>query len=449
MLCYNNQKVSADMKRKNLIWIALISALLFCGCEMRTVDQMYAPPKRSDDYNSLQTAIGSAMTSMEYCAPISGENQQIVQSADLNGDEDLEYLLFAKGGSDRPLHILVFSVENESYVHTQTIDLPGSAFEKVEYAQIDGKPGEELVVGSQVSDQVSRSVYVYSFASGEAQQLVTEDYRNFLTVDLDTNGKSELFVLRPGSTETDRGIVELFSVQEGVMERSIEINMSETADNLKRILIGQLYDGEPAVYVASAVDEDTLITDVYAIVDGLFTNVSLSNESGTSVKTMRNYFVYADDIDSDGIMELPSLLEMRSIDMAWHNSGQNLIRWYSMTSSGEEIDKMYTYHNFIGGWYYQIDSALADRITVVDRGNICDFYVWDNGSPIKVMSVHALTGQSRESQSTSDNRFVLYRTESTIYSAKLDAEAARYNFTQDTVLRSFRMIRENWNTGET
>jgi hypothetical protein len=292
-------------------------------------------------------------------------------------------------------------------------------------------------------------VYVYSFAGGEVQQLVTEDYRNFLTVDLDTNGRSELFVLRAGSTETARGIVELFSVYGGVMERSIEVNLSETADNLKRILIGQLYDGKPAVYVASAIDEDTLITDVYAIVDGVFTNVSLSNESGTSIQTMRNYFVYADDIDSDGIMELPSLLEMPSIDMALHNSGQNLIRWYSMTSAGEEIDKIYTYHNFMGGWYYQIDSQLADKISVVDLGNICDFYVWDHGSPIKVLSVHALTSQSRETQGTADNRFVLYRGESIVYAASLGSDAARYNFTQETVLRSFYMIRENWNTGET
>ena len=437
------------MKKKNIVWLIVISVLLLCGCEMRTVDQMYVPPKRSDDFNSLQTAINSAMVGMEYSAPVSGENQQIVQTADLNGDEIQEYLLFAKGGSDRPLHILVFSMENEEYVHTQSIDLPGTAFDKVEYAQIDGKPGEELVVGSQVSDQVSRSVYVYSFAKGEAEQLVTEDYQNFLTVDLDTNGKSEVFVLRAGSTEADRGIAELFSVYDGVMERSIEVNLSETTDNLKRILLGQLYDGKPAVYVASAIDEDTLITDVYAIVDGVFTNVSLSNESGTSIKTMRNYFVYADDIDSDGIMELPSLLEMPSIDMAWHNSGQNLIRWYSMTSSGEEIDKVFTYHNFLGGWYYEIDNNLSDKISVVDLGNICDFYVWDDQSPIKVLSIHALSGQSRETQSTVDNRFVLYRGESTIYAASLDGEAAQYGFTKETVLRSFRMIRENWNTGET
>ena len=437
------------MKGKKFIVLLILSALLLSGCEMLTVDQMYKPPKRSDDFSALQSAINRAIGDMEYSAPRSGENQQIVQTADLYGDGQAECLLFAKGGEEHPLHILIFSLQDDEYIHTQTIDLPGSAFDKVEYAQMDEKPGLELIVGSQVSDKVSRSVYVFTFSGGEVQQLVMEEYRNFLSVDLDSDTRSELFVLRGGMTQSDKGIVELFNINDGIMERSLEINLSETAENLKRILVGQLQDGKTAVYIASAVNEKTLITDIYAVVDGIFTNVSLSNESGTSVQTMRNYFVYADDIDSDGIMELPNLLEMRSIDMTWHNSGQNLIRWYSMTSKGEEIDKLYTYHNFIGGWYLQIDSSLIHRISVVDLGNICDFYIWDNGRPVKVLSIHALTGSSREEQSTSDNRFVLYKGESTIYAASLDEEAAAYDFTRETVLRSFYMIHENWNTGET
>lgn len=437
------------MKGKKLILLLILSALLLSGCEILTVDQMYQPPKRSEDFNSLQRVIQNAIGDMEYSAPISGENQQIVQTADLYGDGVDECLLFAKGGDEHPLQILIFALEDDEYVHSQTLELPGTAFDKVEYAQMDEKPGLELIVGSQVSDQVSRSVYVFTFAGGEAQQLITEDYRNFLAVDLDSGSGSDLFVLRGGNTQSDNGIVELFSIHDGIMERSIEINMSQTADNLKRIFVGQLQDGKTAVYLASAVDKNTLITDVFTVVDGVFTNVSLSNESGTSVKTMRNYFVYADDIDADGVVELPNLLEMRSIDMTWHNSGQSLIRWYSMNALGEEIDKLYTYHNFIGGWYLQIDSSLIHRISVVDLGNICDFYIWDNGSPVKVLSIHALTGQSKEEQSTQEGRFVLYKGESTIYAANLDEEAAQYGFTQETVLRGFYMIRENWNTGET
>ena len=89
-----------------------------------------------------------------------------------------------------------------------------------------------------ISNNVSRSVYVFTFAGAEAEQLVMEDYQNFLTVDLDSDSYSELFVLRGGNTQSDKGVVELFSVNDGIMERSIEIDMSETANNLKRIFVG-------------------------------------------------------------------------------------------------------------------------------------------------------------------------------------------------------------------
>lgn len=435
------------MRKKLIGTVILISALL-CGCQMRTVEQMYAPPERSEDFMSLQTVISDAMAGMEYSAPISGDNQQIVQMKDLDGDQQPECLLFAKGGEDRPLHILIFSLMQDEYVHTGTIDVVGTAFEKVEYAQIDGKGGVEIVVGSQVSDRVSRSVSVFSLSGGEIQQLVTADYVNFLTVDLDSNNRSELLVLRSGPTETDRGIAELFGVQNGMMERSVEVTMSETADKLKRILTGRLHGGEPAVYVASAVDENTLITDVFAVVDGVFTNVSLSSDSGTSIKTMRNYFIHADDMDNDGVMELPSLMEMRSIDTARRDADNYLIRWYAMTAHGETVDKLYTYHNFIGGWYMQVENELASQISVVDLGSVCDFYVWTGDRPVKIFSVHTLTGQSRETQSTSDGRFVLHKAESIIYSAKLDDGAAQYGITQETVIRSFHLIHEHWKTGE-
>jgi len=436
------------MKKRFLILCAALAVLVLCGCQMRTVDQMYVPPERSEDYNSLQSAIASAMTGMEYCAPVSGENQQIVQMADLDGDDVEECLLYAKDGSESPLHILIFTQINEAYIHTETLNLMGAAFEKVEYAQIDGEPGVEIIVGTQVSDQLSRSVSVFSFSTGAAVQLATADYRNFLMVDLNANGKCELFVLRAGPTESDRGIVELYSVRNGVFERSVEVRMSETVDNLKRILTGQLYGGKPAVYIASAVDENTLITDVFALVDGVFTNVSLSNDSGTSIKTMRNYFVYADDIDSDGVMELPSLTPMRPIDTSRQINGNNLIRWYSMTDRGEEVDKLYTYHSFLGGWYMQLDSELAPSLSVVDQGSVCDFYVWEGESPVKVMTVSALTGQNREEYSTTENRFVLYKAESAIYVARLEQAAENYDLTQETVVRSFHLIREHWKTGE-
>ena len=75
------------MNRKlKMILLFLVAAMLLCGCAMKTVDELYAPPKRSPEYQELQNAIDGAMEDLDYCAPLSGENQQTVQMADLDGD---------------------------------------------------------------------------------------------------------------------------------------------------------------------------------------------------------------------------------------------------------------------------------------------------------------------------------------------------------------------------
>jgi hypothetical protein len=439
------------MKPK-FILIAALAALvtLLSGC-MSTVDQMYCLPKRSEAFQSLQTAMDRAMEGLQYSAPLAGENQQTVQAADLNGDGKAEYIVFAKGNEDRPMRVLIFTEENGDYVLSSTIARNGSSFEQVEYVQMDGQPGLEMVVGCQVSDQVLRSVGVYRFDGEQAVRLVTANYSKFLTCDLDSDGLFEVMVLHPGQSETDNGVAELYGLDNGAIGRSNEAPISEPADKLKRIITGKLHDGVPAVFVGSSVEGSGIITDVYAIVDGVFTNVSLSNESGTSVQTLRNYYVYAADIDDDGVVELPDLITMPSVSQMKSAEQQYLIRWFAMKTDGSEVDKMYTFHNYVGGWYMKLDSQLAQWMSVAQNDHAFDFCLWDEEfqSNEKLFTVYAFTGQNREEMAVKDNRFVIYKDESTVYAAYLDVASAAYAITPEELVDSFHLIRQEWKTGVT
>lgn len=258
-------------------------------------------------------------------------------------------------------------------------------------------------------------------------------------------------VLHPGESDEANGLAELYYYAGGAMERSNQTSMSESADRLKRIVAGKLHGGQPAVYVASAVGESAIITDVFAMIDDHFTNVSFSNESGTSVQTLRNYYVYADDIDDDGVVELPDLITMRSPMDLNIATMQYLIRWYAMTATGDEVEKVYTYHNFQGGWYMTLDSSWASRVAVLQQGSAYEFYVWDEGfsSAQKLMTVYTLTGSDREEQALLDNRFVLFKGDTVLYAANLDVSSAAYGITQDTLIKSFHLIHQDWKTGET
>ncbi len=432
------------------VLLLVVAALVLSGCSMITVDGMYKLPKRSDNFNSLQTAIDGAMSGLEYCAPLAGENRQTVHMADLDGDTQEEFVLFAKGTEEKPLRIMLFQKVDNTYVNTDTVACNGTAFDQVEYVDMDGG-GVEMIVGCQLSDQVIRTATVYSLEEGKLQDRVSVNYTKFLTTDLNGDNLSELFLLKPGLAETDNGVAELYGMYQGEMKQYNTMRMSKTVDKLKRIIQGKLDGGKTAVYVASAADENSLITDVYTLIEEKLVNVTLSGDLGTSMQTMRNYYVYADDIDSDGVVELPALLPMRSIQVRADADTHHLIRWYALTANGETVDKLYTYHNFAGGWYMQLESELAPRITTINTENATEFYLWDKNYATneKIMTVYALSGDNMEEMALRDGRFILEKTDKTVYCGQMEDAAEEYGITRESVVYSFRLIQQDWNTGLT
>ena len=439
------------MSKTKLIILLLAAVLLLAGCNVSTVEDLYCLPKRSEAYNNLQSLIDQAMSGLEFSAPIAGEHQQTVQLADLDGDGNDEYLLFAKGNSEKPLQIFIFANKADEYYLLDSIESSGTNFQQVEYVHMDTKGGVEIVVGRQLSDQVVRSVSVYTMVNGQIEEVMKTSYSKFVCADMDKNGYQELMLLRPGENDADSGVAELYAMSGGTLERSTQVNMSEPADHIRRIMIGKLNDGIPAVYVASDAGSDAIITDVYAVVNNQFVNVTFSNESGTSVQTLRNYYVYADDIDSDGILELPDLITMRMPEGDGASQSQHLIRWYAMNSNGSEANRKYTFHNYAGSWYVELDGAIAPRIAAVQRGSSYEFYLWDENfeASEKLMTIHALTGSKREEQAIINNRFVLNRTDSVVYAAELEVASGAYGMSREGLIKSFHLIVQDWNTGET
>ena len=439
------------MKKRMVLLAAMLAAVLLSGCALSTVEEMYALPKRSKEFRELQAAIDTAMYGMTFSSPQSGDNQQTVQMADLNGDGVEEYLVFAKGATEKPLQVLIFQQDETGKCRTMaTIGFNGQAFEQVEYVEFDDKPGYELVVGIQVSDQVLRSVAVYSFGSGDAELLLLNSYSKMLACNL-SGDRNELMVLRPGEEETERGMAVLYGYENGQIVRSVETELSEHTSQIRRIMTGKLQDGTNAVFVTSSSGENTIVTDIFTVKDGNFTNISYSREADTSVGTLMNYYVYAEDIDSDGILELPGLISMKAVDNWRDNEQKFLLRWYAMDSDGWEIDKMYTYHNYPGGWYVQLDSTWASRVTVEQDQRSYQFYVWDESyqTADPLFTLYTFTGNDRDEVAVQDGRFALYRSEGVAYAAQLELAAPEYGITEKSLTESFHLIRQDWQTGET
>ena len=422
--------------------LILAAALLLAGCSMPTVDELYCLPKRADVDSDLQEVIDEAMAGLQYSAPISGENQQTVQTADLDGDGIDEYILFAKDSTEKPLKILIFSQLAAGYALMDTIEGYGFAFEFVDYANVDDRPGLEIIVGRQVSDQMVRAVSVYRFTSGFSRQLMTASYIKLLTGDMDRDGLENLLLLSPGQDDDSNATAVLFGFRNGQMQRSAEIELSAPVDDLKRVSLGMLADRTPAIYTTAVRDDQTLLSDVLIADDGQIRSVL----QGLETTALDNYYIYPEDIDGDGIMELPALWPIPQEN----ENNQYLIRWFTLAADGVQTDKIYTYHNCNEGWYLRFPSHWADRIRIEQEEDVYRFFLFheEDNEYRELFSVLVLSGPDREERAAQEGYILLYSGDTEVYVATLGEYGLARPITEDELKACFRLIRMDWNSDE-
>lgn len=435
------------MKRLLLFVILLALALSLSGCFLEPAEGLYAVPQQPQDFYDLQNAIEKAMpVGGAYSPPTSGENQQAVQLSDLDGDGNEEAIVYLKSEGETPLSVCIFGKQEESYELIATVEGAGSAFDRVQYAEVNGIPGNEIVVGRKVSDQVPQLLNVYTLKDGGIVELMSANYGEFITSDLDSNGLTDVVLLRADG-DSQKGIAEFYHWSEGQLFREREARLSASAAAIKRIITGKMCKNVPAVFVASEYGEGTIVTDVFGYIDGVFTNLALPSDTETSVQTVREYYVYSCDIDSDGLIELPRLIPLQAKRSDSNSENQSLICWYNLLLDGDTQDKALTYHNYSGGWYLSVPRAWAQGLTVSRSSsyNEHSFALQEGENSVPLFRIAAFTGEDREENAKEKGWQRLTEKGEVLYVCQL----AEGGPTLDELREMFHFIRIDWNTGET
>ena len=193
---------------------------------------------------------------------------------------------------------------------------------------------------------------------------------------------------------------------------------------------------------------------MFVLQGGLFYNASVSSDgSGLSAQTVRNYYIYAADIDNDGIIELPRPVQLPQARESDTESFW-VIDWYNLTLEGEQQSKLLSYHNYAAGWYLELPESWRDELTVYrtegNAGWIYTFARWngEGQEPTPLVHISPISGSGAR---LSNGWFVLGTVSDVTYVALIPPEAADWSGSLDRqeLIDRFHVIRYDWNTGET
>ena len=434
-------------------------ALVLSGCMFKTAEQLYQLPELPDTYQQLQTKLDEVKAALgaEYAAPLSGSNTANVQLQDLDGDGVSESTVacFRVDASEEPLRILIFRQKSDgTYEVKYELSGDGTAIDSISYVDLDGDGGKEIVVSWQISSKV-HTLTAYTLGISDAIVLSHLSYNEaFRIYDLDRDGQLELMVLQRDDTGENVDRVEYYDMDDGQMVLAASAPMSQGIDSVSSITLSSLRDNVPALYVTVLSGEVTL-TDVYAVRDGAFTNVTLNAETGKSSETMRVYSdVAAQDINGDGILELPRAVQLPESGSSHSSSGYWLIYWRQFDLEGNAYTVQVNYHDLSNGWYLNVPESWVGQITVSrdDTRSIWGeraviFSLWDgseDSTPQPFLRIYRLSGSNRATRAKLGNRFVLLEEDSIIYAAELIETGWNCGLSSENLIEYFSLIRTEW-----
>jgi len=443
-----------NIRRKIVISLLVVmTAVLLTGCLRITADELYSLPEVSEEYLRLQAQINVLLDrGAEFASPTGGPNRQAVQVIDLNGTGTNEVIAFFTIPGESTLRVYVFEFIDGDYTIASIIEGVGTEIESVRYIDMDGDGTMELVIGWQMGPAL-KYMSIYSISDFHPQLLVSGvEYSELAAFDMSGDGTDDIIVFRLPTQETG-ALAEIYSLmQDGEVVKE-EARLSNGIETISRILTGRMIGGSPAIFVDSegTFDNGSLVTDVLAIHNGSFTNVSLIITSGVSEETVRHRMA-SSDINKDGIIKVPALRLL----IAQSETEYYAIDWYAFRSSGQSSPALTTYHNTFDEWFLILPDDWREKVSVRredaipgERTIIFSYFADDSGPHEDFLKIFKLSGENAEERANLDDRHLLMVEGTAVYAFELLAPPDSFGLTfNETVIReNFRLIYSEWLAG--
>lgn len=431
-------------KRIPILLAGLALVLGLCGCSLETsAEALFTLPQVPVEYAGLSETLNAYLQSgYEYIAPSGGNNIQSLQMVDMDGDGEKEAVAFFRSpAEDKPLKILFFRAEEDSFALYCTIESSGTSIDSVSYRDFNGDGRLEVAVGWRISTEV-QTVAVYSLRPGAANLLMQSGYVRFAVDDLNSDGLFDLLLLRvdgEGST-----VAEHYLWQNGEMRVGGTCRLSCTSAELTQgsIVCGKLDSQKNAAFITGVGADNLALTDILICRGGRLENVSADRDTGVTEVQYPFSRQRPQDINGDGIIEIPYPAE------GYARSMGKVFSWFRFDDRGNSAWVMDTYHNLQDSWYLALNDdwhgcLTGTRLDALDNGTCVTLQV--NGKA--VLYLFSLSGEDRRTDAQRDGRTLLMQRANVAYAVRITEAGAAIGISTEWVNSHFYLISTAWTAG--
>lgn len=446
---------------KKFLAVVLLMGLILSlsGCSVESGDALASLPRLPGEYLALQQQV-DAILAQGYIPAVaeSGQNRQAMQQQDIDGDGQKEIISFYRSSTSGEYMIYVHKRQGDDYMELGHAKGYGRYLKEVSYPRCQNNGARAIALSWGMEDDSASGMSVHTLGSDGLNEALAVRYSNSYIADVDYDGVDEIFL-----TAFDRVggamVMTAYGFRNGTCTEISQTPLSSDVKNVVKITKSTT-PGQwgLSLYVDSLAATGGYITDIVELRSGVLTNTTLGSGSKRSAATWRPVNITCQDIDNDGIPEvpladmLPGYTDPEAADTMWK------LRWTRFENGGANGVAIETFHAPADGWYFQWPETWGSNVSAQRKSEAGiikttflvpvegaeEGYLFQGENNV-LLQIWMFTGDNRQEYFASSGMEWLHTSDNAIYGYSLPENGyPQLSLGADQVARSFHAITKEW-----
>lgn len=426
--------------------IVLFMCISFSGCDfIDNTNDMVSPPELTGDMSPIADALYKSVgANCDLKYPSAGDRRSAIIQEDINGDGIFEAFAFYSTNDDEmtTMHINVICQQEGKWCSVSDQTIVAIGVEMVDFCDLDGDGIEEILIGWEVNGNNEKQLGVFTFSQNILSQKLLQAYTSFMCCDLDSNGTNEIFVhLLNTAEKTNKAMV--YNYMDDEMAQTAGCVMDGSVKSAEKPVLSTLSNGQKAVYI-DEIKGVGAVTEVLYMSKGELINPLLDTvNTFENILTLRAASLKIQDINSDGILEIPVASELPNAS----DSDEKLYYTNWCSFNGEKLSvKLVTLVNTVDGYYLTVPNSMVGYLAVqkdIDNHER-KFYHYDSKNNILGKLLFTVTAVDADDWASKEfdhgNKTEISRNETTVFVAELGEGASAFAITIDFIKNTFNLV---------
>lgn len=435
------------MKKKILGLIgAGVLSLSLAGCSSvgLSVENLMHPPRAVGDKAEIQSLIDSVAGegyTLKY--PQSGSHRSAITMKDIDSDSEEEALAFYMPQGDiAKVHLLVMDNIDGKWQAVGDFKGPNTAVESLNFCDLDGNGIFEIVTSWKTFTTNVNQLSFYIYEENKTREVPCEyTASSILWGDFTEENGDELMLLSLSSTETQASAT-LLDLNVNKSELSLIGTAELNADvaSYASLQMGNIFENQLGAVIdgCTLTGEYTTQLLYFNSYFGSLERISFTEDVVYNQK-LRSYPVMSEDVNDDGIIEVPSAFKHKIEKDRTDVVAAADLYWCQQTQSGTVLLVKRETASFAYGFTFEIPKSWDFEFTALtnhDTGEVT-FYKWNKDKCDSSM----LTFRIFEKEKAEDTAgyTVLQETDTRIYTFKI-SDGADLNLSENEIKDAFALM---------